>query len=258
MKARTLENVYVALLILVLTTLPSMTHVSADLPSVITVTMTTEDEAAIDMEIRHSSPTSTHHVDTIEVEINGALEEITDLEPQNSTIFTYRYNLGKVENEPEIRARARCTVHGWSGWAVLEEEPAYTAEGLGTLASVNLIVQISIAVLIVVGVVLVRKGRFRAHGSVMAISVAVNAIAILVVMGPSMVNIISQGFGTLPFSLTLLTIVHGVLGVAAEVLGAILVFRKFGNVKMWMRITFTLWMLPLALGILIYLLLYVV
>jgi len=94
--------------------LPSIVRVYADVPSVLELTVEEEGtDFFLTLEIRHGSPSTNHYVDVIEIEIDGKVEKVDDLEPQKSTIFTYKYNLGKTQPK-KIKVRAHCNVHGWS------------------------------------------------------------------------------------------------------------------------------------------------
>lgn len=113
---------YVCVTVMILLFISSTMLVSADVPTVQNVKATKEGEdTVLDIEIRHSSPSSTHYIDIIEIEINERLDRVTDLEPQTSTTFTYKYSIGTVKYET-IRLRAHCTLHGWSSWTKLGEE----------------------------------------------------------------------------------------------------------------------------------------
>ena len=99
----------------------------------------------------------------------------------------------------------------------------------------------------------------------MAIAVALNAVSIGIVMLPSL--LLGLGFiatyPTNPISIT--TIIHALLGAAAEALGIYLVlrWRSSGNVaecmknKRLMIPTMALWTITVILGVVIYLQLYV-
>jgi len=94
--------------------------VFADVPTVQTIEVTKEAENTIlNLQIRHGSPSSNHYVDVIEVEIDERLDQITGLEPQTSTVFIYKHNIGIAQYQ-NIRARAHCNIHGWSSWTSLE------------------------------------------------------------------------------------------------------------------------------------------
>jgi hypothetical protein len=92
----------------------------------------------------------------------------------------------------------------------------------------------------------------------MTVLVVLNALSILLIMGPSLFTNLGAAVDevfTVGFPLTLL---HHSIGLIAEVLGAALVFKKFGNVRRWMRITFLLWLVALLSGIGFYVMYYLV
>ncbi len=102
-----------------------------------------------------------------------------------------------------------------------------------------------------------KEKRLDVHGRLMVIAVILNGVSILFVMLPTFrVNIHTflNELSLLGFPLTFL---HVLLGGLAEALGIVLIFKKFGNVRMWMRLTFTIWVLALIMGIGFYLIYYV-
>ena len=65
------------------------------------------------LEVAYSNPTSTHFVNVDEVDFSDEEFSLT-LEPQTSGTFTVEF---EVDSTPEtLRARAKCTTHGWSQW----------------------------------------------------------------------------------------------------------------------------------------------
>ncbi len=119
----------------------SVTIVRADVPSVLQINVV---EGKIMVEIRHSSPSSSHYVETVEVRVDGEVYEI-DLEPQTETVFEVEVELDDVDLT-FIEVRAKCISHGWSNWASYGvEEPTDDAGGipgfpmLSVLAGVALI-----------------------------------------------------------------------------------------------------------------------
>jgi desulfoferrodoxin (superoxide reductase-like protein) len=105
--------------LMVLLCLSSIPLAYADVPSVLEISREEEGgNTFLVIEVRHGSPTSSHYVDVIEVEVDGEVEKLDDLEPQASTRFEERY---AVDPDAEIRVRAHCNVHGWSRWAGEEE-----------------------------------------------------------------------------------------------------------------------------------------
>jgi len=132
--------------------------------------------------------------------------------------------------------------------------------GAGLNSDLNLLLQIIILVILLVGLKFGRtktEVSLRTHRRIMRVVVALNTGAILLVMGPSLVlrfgDVLSET-SVLGFPITL---VHHTIGLVAEILGVILAFRKFGNVRLWMRITFVVWLIALAYGIVLYFVYYV-
>jgi len=112
----------------------------------------------------------------------------------------------------------------------------------GTKASVlsdlNLLVQIVLLVILLVGFRLGKKktkASLTMHGRFMRVLVVLNVLSILFVMGPSLL----LNFGAAVDEVFVvgfpLTLVHHSIGLVAEILGLVLVFKKFGNVRNWMR-----------------------
>lgn len=126
----------------------------------------------------------------------------------------------------------------------------------GTEASVfsdlNLVLQIVLLGLLLGGFIMGKRktgSSLKIHGRLMTVLVVLNALSILLIMGPSLFTNLGAAVEevlTFGFPLTLL---HHSIGLIAEVLGVVLVFRKFGNVRRWMRITFLLWFVALLSGI---------
>jgi desulfoferrodoxin (superoxide reductase-like protein) len=115
-------------LLLVLICLSSIPLVFADVPSVLEITREEEGgDTFLVMDVRHGSPSSSHYVDVIEVEIDGKVEKLADLDPQTSTRFEERL---AADPEASIRVRAHCNVHGWSPWLSEGEEETHERRGI--------------------------------------------------------------------------------------------------------------------------------
>ncbi len=103
--------------------------VHGDVPTVISVEeVGCGDDDVLVIEIRHSSPSSSHYVDSFEVEVGEEVYTIEDLGGQSATVFTVEHVLGSPDND--VRVRAHCNIHGWSQWAQLGEEPTDTDGGI--------------------------------------------------------------------------------------------------------------------------------
>jgi hypothetical protein len=131
------------------------------------------------------------------------------------------------------------------------------------LGPINLGFQIVILSLILAGFFLKLKGKYLLHGVLMFVGVVLNIVSFILVMGPSILGfeiIVVQ-----PLSyISVIAVVHGVIGGIALISGAVLVFswhlqRSFKNClkrKRAMKPTIILWTLALLFGIWLYTILY--
>jgi len=120
------------------------------------------------------------------------------------------------------------------------------------LSDLNLIFQIIILVTFLLGVRFAKEKKFNKHETLMRAALILNGISILFVMLPFFrVNIYTflDELSVLGFPLTF---IHAFLGGLAEILGIVLILKKFGNFRVWMRLTFALWVIALILGMLFY------
>ena len=128
-------------------------------------------------------------------------------------------------------------------------------------ATASLIIQIFVLSLLFYGYALKKKQKFRQHGLAMLGAVVLHAVTIFAVMVPSFVGGFS-GPGAIDFSnmLVVLALVHTVAGVVALILGVVLAvnWRLRNDLKpcfakkQIMRVTITIWMIALVLGIVLY------
>ena len=133
------------------------------------------------------------------------------------------------------------------------------------LAQANLILEIIILIVLFAAFALKRKGKFLKHGSMMLAGVVLNILSFTIVMGPAFLSLGQNGLFDHPSRLYFATLAHAGLGGTALVLGVFLVAswhlqastQSCMKRKKIMRLTFVLWVLALILGILLYMLLYV-
>lgn len=133
------------------------------------------------------------------------------------------------------------------------------------LSQANLVLEIIILIVLFVAFALKRKGKFRKHGGMMLVGVVLNILSFVLVMGPAFFSFGQNGLFDHPGRLYFVTLVHAGLGGIALVLGVLLVAswhlqastQNCMRRKKIMRLTFVLWVLALILGILLYMLLYV-
>ena len=140
--------------------------------------------------------------------------------------------------------------------------------GTGALlqTDINLILQIVMFLIIIIGLVYKNKMKFKIHGGLMGIAVILHVLSLLVVMGPSF----SEGyehFTTATSDLGVQTTwIHAIPGAIAMIMGTFLVVAwalRPSNIaacsrrKRLMDITTLLWLISLTFGIATYLVFYV-
>lgn len=117
--------------------------VLADVPTVENIEpLTSETDTILNITVRHASPTGSHYVDKVEVDLDGTFHDV-DLTPQSTLTFIVQYNMSEVTGTPSVQARAHCTFHGWSGWS----EPVVVPE-FSTIYLLLILAFVSIAVLL--------------------------------------------------------------------------------------------------------------
>jgi uncharacterized membrane protein YozB (DUF420 family) len=115
--------------------------------------------------------------------------------------------------------------------------------------------------LILCGLWLKARKKFRQHGTVMLIAVVLHAAMILAWMIPRLNLFISPGSLDLADIITVIIFVHTFMGIMTTILGIWLVvaWRLKADVKpcfakkRYMLVTITLWLTALVLGIILYL-----
>jgi desulfoferrodoxin (superoxide reductase-like protein) len=101
----------------------------ANVPSVLQINNISQGSSGrISLQISHSSPTSSHYVDMVEVDVSGQVKQFS-LQPQTTDPFTIELDLGQVQGTPNVKARAHCTLHGWGNWSNQIALPEFS--GLG-------------------------------------------------------------------------------------------------------------------------------
>lgn len=133
------------------------------------------------------------------------------------------------------------------------------------LSDVNLLFQLAILFVLVLGFSFKRRRIYAKHGATMGIAVALHTVAIFAIMVPSLSALIGS-FENLLALPELVILSHAVLGSLVELLGLYLVVAWvshhrevkicFEN-KKFMKPTIILWLIELALGIFVYIVLYI-
>jgi len=131
----------------------------------------------------------------------------------------------------------------------------------GLASDLNLLLQIVILIILFVGAKFGKTKTaesLKRHGRLMTVVVVLNAVGIVAVMLPSFASNFSAVLEE-PLRIGFpLTSIHAFFGGVAEILGVMFVFKKFGNVRLWMRFTMVVWLIAIILGISFYLTYYVI
>ena len=139
----------------------------------------------------------------------------------------------------------------------------FLGQGAPRGADLNLLLQIGVGLLLLVGFGLARRGRYRIHGICQSCGFVVALTMTVLWMIPAFHLIHADALGRgVVNRVTVAVAVHVVLGTAALLVGAwvILVAAtplvperfRFADYKRWMRTLLTLWWLALLAGLAIY------
>lgn len=143
-------------------------------------------------------------------------------------------------------------------------QPSFLGTNANFAADITLVISITVAILFTVGVILAIKGRYTAHRWVQTSAAALNAILILWMMIlPFRDFIIKDFMGTRAGIFYYVTAAHATIGFVALIFGLFVVLRgnnfilipkflRFNNYKLFMRISYALYMLATLLGIWVY------
>lgn len=150
-------------------------------------------------------------------------------------------------------------MHGAMMVATLLPVNGFLGTGATFLADVNFIVQLAMGGALIVGVVLAKQKRYRAHGTCQTMVLLLNLWMIALTMWPSFRQQVVPHRPKVLHSLyyTIATF-HAAVGVAAELLGLYIVLvagtslvpqsLRFKRWKRWMRIELALWFVSLIGG----------
>ena len=128
-------------------------------------------------------------------------------------------------------------------------------------ADLNLIVQIVLLLVLFAGRMQAKRRNLNAHHRWMTAIVTVNAVMIVAIMNPSFFRLLPSAVRDPAAPALVLPLLHALVGALAEVMGLYAVLSmnmdlpdswRIRNVRWFMRITFLLWALALAGGIVLY------
>lgn len=129
-------------------------------------------------------------------------------------------------------------------------------------ADLNLLVQVGVGLLLLLGLVLARRSRYRTHGVCQTTALVVTLAMTGIWMVPAFHAIYGPQIFALGNRVNAAAAAHVVTGTAALLLGVYVVLvagtrvipaaLHFSNYKVWMRTAIVTWWLALLLGVLTY------
>lgn len=133
------------------------------------------------------------------------------------------------------------------------------------IAQINLVFQIIILMVLLTGYALKRRNRLFQHGTAMLMAVALNAVSIFLVMGPSLLARLESIQENPSSGLSIAILAHSALGGFLELLGVWIIgswhlkpsTQGCAGKRKIMLLTLALWVTNILLGFLLYVYIYV-
>lgn len=101
----------ISLLIILALSLPTVI-VHANIPTVLSITRRTEgSNTIIDVKVSHTSPSTTHFISLISLDLDGTQKTFTDLTKSTTNEAIFSLNIGST-NPKTIKSQATCNIHG--------------------------------------------------------------------------------------------------------------------------------------------------
>jgi uncharacterized membrane protein YozB (DUF420 family) len=129
-------------------------------------------------------------------------------------------------------------------------------------ADLNLLIQVGLGVVLLLGLVLARRSRYRLHGLCQASALVCTLLMTAIWMFPAYRDTYGPAIFRLGNRVSMAAAAHVVTGTVALLLGIYVVLvagtplvpqtLRFSNYKAWMRTLIAIWWLALALGVLTY------
>lgn len=130
---------------------------------------------------------------------------------------------------------------------------AIIGTGSPVFSDLNLLLQLIVLAALIFGAVEGIRKRFIKHSRIMTAVVILNAAGLIFVMAPSLFIYLTSSLEIFSFSM-FSTSLHVLTGISAIATGiAFILNKKPLNLRLWMRLSFLLWVTSFTLGFLIYL-----
>jgi len=91
--------------------------------------------------IRHQNPSGGHYVDIVEIDVAGNIKSF-NFQPQNFDPFMVDLYL-QLQGSPNVKVRAHCNLHGWSGWSGEIQIPEFSEVRATFLAALVMVLLIA-------------------------------------------------------------------------------------------------------------------
>jgi uncharacterized membrane protein YozB (DUF420 family) len=145
----------------------------------------------------------------------------------------------------------------------LLHQPGFLGTSANWAADMTLLVSALVAILLNIGVVLAVRGNYDAHRWFQTSAATINAILVLWLMILPFFDFVAppDNPAELPLSALLTTRIHATVGFTALVFGLFVVLRanklmpkalRFNNYKLFMRVSYLLYMLATLIGLFVY------
>lgn len=136
----------------------------------------------------------------------------------------------------------------------------FLGTGATLAANINIIIQLLMGTALLIGIILARRRRYRAHGICQGIVILLNLVMIALIMLPSFrLVVVPKLADKVSKSYYFVATLHAALGGITELMGLYIVLRagtnllpkvlRFNNYKLWMRSVLVLWWTVIILGV---------
>lgn len=145
----------------------------------------------------------------------------------------------------------------------LLHSPGFLGTHANFAADATLVAMVIIGILLTIGFVLARKKHYLAHRWMQTTAASANLVLVLWMMIlPFRDFVVRDAGGPRPSYFYVITVLHAILGLSAVLLGIFVVLRanglmikplRFNNYKVFMRISYVLYIVTILLGVVVYL-----